>query len=67
VEVKEGLVGYVDSDHRADLNKRRSLTGYVFTVGECAVSWRTYLQPRVALSSAEAEYVVACDASKETV
>jgi hypothetical protein len=40
----EGLVGYVDSDYAADLDKRRSLTGYVFTVGGCAVSWRAILQ-----------------------
>jgi hypothetical protein len=39
-----GLVGYVDSDYAADLDKRRSLTGYVFTVGGCAVSWKATLQ-----------------------
>lgn len=32
----EGLVGYVDSDYAADLDKRRSLTDYVFTIGGCA-------------------------------
>jgi hypothetical protein len=51
VKIKEGLVGYVDSDYGADLDKRRSLTGYVFIVGGCAVSWRTCLQPLVALST----------------
>jgi hypothetical protein len=44
----KGLVGYVDSDYAADLDKRRSLTGYVFTVGDYAVSWRGTLQPVVA-------------------
>ena len=44
----EGLVGYVDSDYAADLDKRRSLTGYVFTVGGCAVSWKATLQVVVA-------------------
>ena len=34
----QGLIGYVDSDYAADLDRRRSLTGYVFTVGSCAVS-----------------------------
>jgi hypothetical protein len=65
--VKEGLVGYVDSDYGVYLDKRRSLTSYVFTIGGCAVSWRACLQPIVALSSTEVEYVVACDASKEAV
>jgi hypothetical protein len=37
-----GLVGYVDSDYAADLDKRRSLTDYVFTVGGCAVSICTW-------------------------
>jgi hypothetical protein len=44
----KGLVGYVDSDYAVDLNKRRSLTGYVFTVGDCAISLRATLQPVVA-------------------
>jgi hypothetical protein len=35
---RKGLVGYVDSDFAADSDRRRSLTGYVFTVGGCAVS-----------------------------
>ena len=39
----KGLIGYVDSDYGADLDRRRSLTGYVFTVGSCAVSWRATL------------------------
>jgi hypothetical protein len=43
------------------------LTGYVFTVGGCAVSWRACLHPTVAFSTTEAEYVAACDASKEVV
>jgi hypothetical protein len=37
-KIREGLVGYVDLDFAADLDKRRSLTGYVFTIGGCAVS-----------------------------
>jgi hypothetical protein len=38
----------MDSDYAADLDKRRSLIGYVFTVGDYAVSWRATLQPVVA-------------------
>uniref|UniRef100_A0A8R7RAQ8 Reverse transcriptase Ty1/copia-type domain-containing protein n=1 Tax=Triticum urartu TaxID=4572 RepID=A0A8R7RAQ8_TRIUA len=51
----EGLAGYVDSDFSSsDLEKRRSLTSYVFMVGGCAVSWRATLQPVVARSTTEA-------------
>jgi len=39
----KGLIGYVDFDYAADLDRRRSLTGYVFTVGSFAVSWRATL------------------------
>jgi hypothetical protein len=35
---REGLVGFVDSDFATDLDKRRSLIGYVFTIRGCAVS-----------------------------
>ena len=45
----KGLTSYVDLDFAADLDKR-SLTCYVFTIGGCAMSWRTTLQPVVALS-----------------
>ena len=61
----KGLTGYVDSDFTTDLDKRRSLIGYVFTIGGCAVSWRATLQPVVALSTTEAEYMAIAEACKE--
>jgi len=63
----KGLTGYVDSDFAVDLDKKRSLTGYVFTIGGCAVSWRATLQPVVALSTTEAEYMAIAEACKESV
>jgi hypothetical protein len=62
----KGLVGYVDSDYAADLDKRRSLTGYVFTVGDCALSWRATLQLVVAQSTTEAEYMAIAEACRES-
>jgi hypothetical protein len=47
----DGLVDYVDSDYGGDLDMRRSLLGYVFTVGDCVVSWKAHLQDIVALST----------------
>jgi ATP-binding cassette subfamily B (MDR/TAP) protein 1 len=40
----EGLVGYVNSDYAADLDKRMFLTDYMFTVDGCAVSSKATLQ-----------------------
>jgi hypothetical protein len=65
---REGPVGYVDLDFAADLDKRRrSLIVYVFTIGGCAVSWRACLQPTLAQSTTEAEYIAVCDACKGAV
>jgi len=64
---RDGLVGYVDFDYAGDLDKRRSLTGYVFTIGGCAVSWKACLQATVALSTIEAEYMAISEACKEDI
>lgn len=61
------VTGYCDSDYAADLDRRRSITGYTFTVGGNIVSWRSCLQPVVALSTTEAEYIALTEATKEAV
>jgi hypothetical protein len=58
------LQGYVDSDMAGDKDSRRSITGYVFTIGGTTVSWISKLQKVVALSTIEVEYFVATEASK---
>ncbi|XP_073271570.1 secreted RxLR effector protein 161-like [Primulina huaijiensis] len=59
------IIGYCDSDFAADLDKRRSLSGYVFTFGGNVVSWKSSLQHVVALSTTEAEYISLTEAVKE--
>ncbi|KAH9668961.1 Integrase catalytic domain-containing protein [Citrus sinensis] len=59
--------GYVDSDFAGDLDKRKSTTGYVFTLAGAAVSWVSKLQTVVALSTTEAEYMAATQACKEAI
>ncbi|KZV22485.1 hypothetical protein F511_19705 [Dorcoceras hygrometricum] len=61
------LRGYVDSDYAGDPDKRKSTTGYVFTLAGGAVSWVSKLQTVVALSTTEAEYMAATQACKETI
>ncbi|XP_073154038.1 secreted RxLR effector protein 161-like [Henckelia pumila] len=59
------VAGYCDSDYGADLDKRRSIFGYIFTVGGNVVSWKSSLQSVVALSTTEAEYIRLTEAVKE--
>ena len=61
------LVRFVDSDWAGDRDKRKSTTGYVFCMGDAAISWISKLQTVVALSTTEAEYMAATQACKETV
>ncbi|MBW1279388.1 Ty1/Copia family ribonuclease HI, partial [Escherichia coli] len=57
--------GYSDSDYATDLDKRRSISGYVYKVGGNTVSWRSTLQHVAALSTTEAEYMALSKATKE--
>ena len=51
------LEGFCDSDYAANLDNRKSQSGYIFTLFGTAVSWKSNLQPVVALSTTEAEYI----------
>jgi len=53
------LVGYADADYAGFLVDRKSASGMAHFLGSCLVSWATKKQNSVALSTAEAEYVVA--------
>lgn len=59
------LQGHSDSDWANDVDTRKSTTGYVFTLTGGAVSWASRRQTIVAQSTAEAEYVAACEAAME--
>ena len=61
------IQGYVDAYMAGDKDNRRSTTGYVFTVGGTIVSWISKLQQVVTLSTIEAEYVAAIEASKGVI
>ncbi|GLT82258.1 hypothetical protein SLE2022_006580 [Rubroshorea leprosula] len=60
-------VGFVDADFAGDRDKRRSTSGNVFIMAGGAVSWKSKLQPVVALSTTEAEYISISHACKEAI
>ena len=64
---EDGLWGYIDSYYIRDLDRRRSLTRYVFVLNGCVVNWKASLQHVVALSTTEAEYTDATKAVKKAL
>ena len=58
------VIGYVDSDYAGDLDNRKFLSAYVFTLSGCTISWKSTLQSTVALSTTEAEHMTITEAIK---
>ncbi|CAH9143716.1 unnamed protein product [Cuscuta epithymum] len=63
----ENLIGFSDSDWKGDSVERKSTTGYVFKLYGCPISWSSRKQPKVSLSTCEAEYVAAAYAACQGV
>src|SRR6266702_1467750 len=63
---RHGLEGFTDADG-ATQEHRRAISGYVFLIDSGAISWSSRKQELVTLSTAEAKYVAATHAAKETI
>jgi len=61
------LQAWTDSDYATCKDTRRSRTGWLFTLNNGAVSWKSQLQTVVAQSTAESEYIAGASAAKEAV
>ena len=61
------MVGFCDSDYSGDIDKRRSLTRYCFTLFGNVLSWNATLQSVVVLSTTEAKFMALTEATKEAV
>jgi hypothetical protein len=61
------LVGWSNSNWGEDPDTRRSVGGFVFDIAGGSISWSSKKQPTVTLSTVEAEYMAASNATKEVV
>ena len=61
------LERFINADYVADLDKRRSLSGHIFRLYGKVVRWKVTLQPVVALSTTESEYISLGEVVKEAV
>lgn len=62
-----GLQVFTDSDWAGDKDSQRSSGGYVPHLGGGPTSWESKLQPMVALSLCEAEYMAVKEATKKAI
>ena len=61
------LIGFVHAYFTGDLDKMISPTRYVFTLFGCPISWKASIQPVVALSTIEVEFIAITKVVKEVI
>ena len=61
------VTGFSNSDYAEDVDGRRSMTEYVFSLVGSIMSWKAPLQPTVTLSTTEVEYTALTEATKEGI
>jgi hypothetical protein len=59
------LTAYSDSDWGRDVDSRRSISGYVFLLGDSVIAWSSKQQPTVSVSSTEGEYMSSSYATRQ--
>ncbi|CAL2279392.1 unnamed protein product [Prunus armeniaca] len=64
---KAVLMGYCDSDWGGSVEDSKSTSGYAFSFGSGVFSWAFVKQSCVALSTAEAKYVSALEATTQAI
>jgi hypothetical protein len=64
---ENALHAFSDSDYASDIETRRSVTGYCFIQNKGVIAWKSHLQPTIALSTTEAEYMAANMAGREAI
>ncbi|XP_070672597.1 secreted RxLR effector protein 161-like [Malus domestica] len=65
LRIDSSLIGYADAGYLSDPHRACSQTGYVFTVGDTVISWRSTKQTLVATSSNHVEILALHEASPD--
>ena len=60
-------IGYTDFDFQSDKDSRKSTSKSIFTLSGGAIVWKSIKQSSIADSTMKAEYIAACEATKELV
>ena len=61
------MVGFADAEYLSDPHKSHFQTGYVFTIRNMTISWRSTKQTLVATSSNHSEIIALHDAIRECI
>ena len=61
------IIGYVDADFVGNVDTRKSLTGYAFTLFGTTISLKANQQSVVALSTTKADYMALVEGVKEAI
>ena len=66
-DIKNKLIGWVDSDFGSDPDKRKSMTGYLMSLNDGTISWRSSRQEEVTLRNSDPEFVAVSQVDQEVV
>lgn len=64
---EDALEGYVDADYAGNVDTRKSLSGFVFTLYGTTISWKANQQSVVTLSTTQAEYIAFVEGVKDAI
>ena len=67
VHVDADFVGNWDPEDVANVDTAKSRHGYCITYAGCPICWKSQLQPHIALSSSESEYIGLSSALREAI
>jgi hypothetical protein len=61
------MTGYCDASHHSCVDTARSCTGMAFLIGSTVIAYQSKMQPSIALSTAESEYMAMSPCIKHAV